>query len=100
MFIAQSGWMSSDSYEEDMTIKNSVCGNFFDIIKVWQRTNMNTRGRHCSPHSLDDCLTDGLELIWERVELPETDNEPDEESDTVDKITETDEFGSKEITFY
>lgn len=95
VFISEDGWMGSDSYDENM-----ICGeesNTFTINKVYSRYNAYAGNKHVAPHALNDCLTDGLTLVWERNKLDITDSEEFEEDD---KIAESDEFGSKEIVFY
>ena len=90
LFVSKTGWMDSSSYLEDLRCPDYE--DTFTINQVYDRCW--SKYSHVGPTGLDDALTFGLRLIWDRnASIPE-------EVMSDEKIAETDEFGSKEITFY
>lgn len=63
--LSRTGWMNSQSYNEDLTLKGCP-DSPFTINKVYDRTNPYTHGKHYGPHSLNDSLEDDLVLVWDR----------------------------------
>ena len=99
VFVSENGFLYGSQYNEDMTLKSITFGDqtYWDIQKVYKRVSPYTKGEHCAPHSLTDVFDmPHLELIWERGREPQEDTELIED----DKIAESDEFSSKEITFF
>lgn len=92
LFLSETGWMPSQSYNEDLTLKGRP-DSPFTINKVYNRTTPYTNGKHCGPHSLNDSLEDGLTLIWDRDSASEI-------TEDLEKVVETDAYSSKEVVFY
>lgn len=92
LFLSETGWMNSQAYNEDLTLKGCPDSQF-TINKVYNRTTPYTNGKHCGPHSLNDSLEDDLTLIWDR-------NSALDIIEDLDRVVETDAYGSKEVVFY
>lgn len=92
LFLSETGWMNSQSYNEDLTLKGCP-DSPFTINKVYDRTNPYTHGKHCGPHSLNDSLEDDLVLVWDR-------NSALDIVEDLERVVETDAYGSKEVAFY
>lgn len=92
LFLSQTGWMHSQSYNEDMTLKGDGDSSF-TIDKVYSRISKWTDDKHSGPCSLNDCLEEYLVLVWDR-------NSEVEIVPNSDVIIETDAYGSKEVVFY
>lgn len=90
LFVSNTGWMDSSSYLEDMT-----CPGYEDRFSINQVYNRPyNKAAHVGPPGLNEALSFNLKLIWDRnVSMPD-------EITLDEKVAETDEFGSKEITFY
>ena len=104
MFVSKRGFMHSGSYTNNMLVKNRVHemgGSSWDITEVYKRVygkdpDFRRRDYHRGPNSLETMLDPNeLYRIWSREE--ESSGTEIEQDDT---IKESDEFSSKEVTFY
>ena len=104
IFASKCGYMHSGCYTNDMLVKNQVHemgGSNWDIMEVYKRVygkdpDFQRRDCHRGPNSIESLLDPTtLYRIWSREE--ESSHSEIEQDDT---IKESDEFSSKEVTFY
>lgn len=107
IFAGERGYMHSGCYTDNMLVKNQIHeigGSNWDIMEVYKRVYGNDvdfkrRDHHRGPNSIESLLDPTtLYRIWSREEELKALSHTEIEQD--DTIKESDEFSSKEVTFY
>lgn len=107
IFAGEHGYMHSGCYTDNMRVKNlayETSGSSWDIMEVYKRVyssgvDFKRRDHHRGPNSIESLLDPtSLYRIWSREEELKALSHTEIERD--DTIKKSDEFSSKEVTFY